>query len=819
MGISELSSDQLSHPSNPELLSFKTTNDLENFSRSIGQPRAVEALRFGIGMRRQGYNVFAMGEPGTGKYTIIRSFLDERAADETVPTDVCYINNFDEPHKPRILTLSPGKAKKFAQDMKQLVEDIRNALRSAFENEEYQNRQQTITQEFQEKQQQAFQELERKAKAHSLAPLRTPAGLVFAPVKDGEVIAPDQFERLSEQERQQAEKKAVELQKEAQKIFQKIPLWQHEVSEKQKALNQEVTRYTIGPVIEQLLEKYADNSAVAQYLKAVEADIIDHIQAFAQSERDPQDQVQQQIIQQLLQSSGAAGDGGRQSPELRRYQVNVMVDNSKTDGAPVVYEENPTYQNLFGRIEHLAQMGALVTDFNMLRAGALHRANGGYLILDALKLLREPFAWEGLKRALLARQVKIESLGQVYSLISTVSLEPEPLPLNVKVILTGRPILYYLIQHYDPEFAKLFKVSADFAYQMDRSRENQQEYARVIATIIRNEDLRPFDRPAVMRVFEQSARMAGDGKKLSIHMQQLTDLLGEADYWAGENGNGTVRSTDVQQAIDSRIFRSDRLRELTQEQIRRNIFLIDTDGARVGQINGISVIQLGDFLFGRPNRITARIRLGKGEVVDIEREVAMGGPIHSKGVLILTGFLGARYAMDKPLSLSASLVFEQSYGGVEGDSASSAELYALLSAVSEVPIKQSLAVTGSVNQHGQVQPIGGVNEKIEGFFDTCRAKGLNGGQGVLIPAANTQHLMLRRDVIEAVQDGKFHVYPVHTIDEGIEILTGMEAGEPDEHGDYPEDSINGKVHRRLAELAEKRLKFARAAEGPKETVV
>jgi lon-related putative ATP-dependent protease len=492
----------------------------------------------------------------------------------------------------------------------------------------------------------------------------------------------------------------------------------------------------------------------------------------------------------------------------RRYQVNVLIDHSNSQGAPVIYEDNPAYQNLLGRTEHIAQMGALVTDFNLLKAGTLHQANGGYLILEARKLLLEPYAWEGLKRTLRSGQIRIESPAQMYNLISTISLEPEPIPLDVKVALLGEPMLYYLLAQADPDFGDLFKVAADFAEQMDRTPENQRLYARLIANLIDQNELLPFDRPAVAKVIEQSVRLAGDAGKLTAQVRDITNLLREASYWASEAGHKVVQAEDVQKAIEAKIYRSDRLRERIQEDIRRGTILIDTEGEKVGQVNGLSVIQLGDFTFGRPSRITARVWMGKGEVIDIEREVELAGPIHSKGVLILSSFLGSRYATDQPLALSASLVFEQSYGGVEGDSASSAELYALLSALSEVPLKQSLAVTGSVNQHGQVQPIGGVNEKIEGFFDVCQiTAGLTGEQGVLIPVSNVKHLMLRPDVVQAVAEGKFHIYPVETIDQGIEILTGAPAGEPDEAGNYPENSINGRVKAKLTRLVEKSRSF------------
>jgi lon-related putative ATP-dependent protease len=806
MGVKELAADKLYHKCEVKSIPFNNTDEVAPLEKIIGQPRAVEALHFGIGIQKEGYNVFALGEPGTGKYYLIKRLLNERAKSEETPQDICYVYNFKDRHKPGLLMMPPGRGRELADAMKNLVDDIRSALRAAFESEEYQNRLQSVGQELKEKQQGVFEKIQNMAKEYNMTPLRTPAGLVFAPVKDGEVLPPEQFNELSQEEQKELQKKAEELQKEAKKLFQKIPQWQRKIKEKEKQLNKEVTRYTVVPLIQELKENYETNQKVQEYLTAVEKDIIENVQLFFQDEG--------QQSEQMVQLAGSA-KASSESPAMRRYRVNVIVDNGESQGAPVIYEENPNYMNLFGRIEHMAQMGALITDFDMIRSGSLHRANGGYIVLDMLKVLMEPFAWEGLKRTLRTQQLKIESLGQRYSLISTVSLEPEALPLKVKAILTGSPMLYYLLKHFDPEFGELFKVAADFAYVMDRN-ENQGEYAMLIATAVQNEKLRPFKQDAVGRVIEHSARTVGDGEKLSMHMQGLTDLLRESDYWASQNGNETVDAQDVQKAIDSWIYRSDRIRERMQEQIKRDIVIIDTDGSRVGQINGLSVIQLGNFSFGRPSRITARVYIGKGNVMDIEREVAMGGPIHSKGVLILSGFLGARYAMEHPLSLSASLVFEQSYSGIEGDSASSAELYALLSAISEVPIRQNLSVTGSVDQHGRIQAIGGVNEKIEGFFDICNARGLTGEQGVLIPKANTKHLMLRQDVIDTVREGKFHIYPVETIDQGIELLTGMSAGEPDESGKYPEDSVNGKVFTVLSELAEKRLKYMRSAASKEE---
>lgn len=496
---------------------------------------------------------------------------------------------------------------------------------------------------------------------------------------------------------------------------------------------------------------------------------------------------------------------------MSRYEVNVVVDNSEAKGAPVIFLDQPRYSNLVGRVEHIAQMGALVTDFTLIKPGALHQANGGYLLVDALKLLSEPFAYEGLKRALRKGEIAIESLGQVYSMISTVSLEPEPIPLAVKVMLIGERLLYYLLSSNDPEFKELFKVAADFEDEMDRTLDSSLAYARIIAEVSRSEGLRPFDRQAVARVVEYGSRLVDDAHKLSTHMQSVTDILREADYWAGEARRDSVTREDVQQALDTQIVRAGRVQDRIQEQILNDQVLIDTEGAIVGQVNGLSVYMLGNHSFGSPSRITARVRMGSGEVIDIEREVDMGGPIHSKGVLILSGFLGERYAAERPLSLRATIVFEQSYGGVEGDSASSAELYALLSALSGVPAKQSLAVTGSINQRGQVQAIGGVNEKIEGFFDLCKARGLTGEQGVLIPAGNVRSLMLREDIREAARRGQFHIYPIASVDEGLTILTGTDAGEPNEAGEFPPDSINGLVVARLTTFTEKQREYSNSS--------
>ena len=813
----ELKPDQLFRKCHLDDLPFTSTDDFEEETGSISvifQPRAEESLHFGVGIKRKGYNIFAFGDQGTGKHSFITGFLEQRAIQEPVPEDICYVANFQQSHAPRLLKMKPGFGIKFSEDMKHLVEDVRNAMQAAFEKEEYQNRAQSILKEFEEKQQKVFEELKRKAREKNLVVMPTPGGLAFVPAKEGteESISKEEYGKLTDEEKQRLKESAEEMEREAQRIGQNFPQWQREVREKQKSFNKEITQYSVDPLINELKEKYAGQETVTNYLQAVRDDLIQNIKELLSM---PQGQGGMPQSPQMLQSQNPMA-GPMENPVEKRYRINVLVDHGESQAAPVVYEENPTFQKLFGRIEHLAQLGTLITDFNMIRPGAMHRANGGYLILDALKLLQEPFAWEGLKRVLRSGKLKIESIYQMYSLISTVSLEPEALPIDVKVVLVGSPFLYYLIKSRDPGFSRLFKVPADFAAEMDRDPQNEHEFARLIAGIVRRESLLPLKHGAVERVIEQGSRLSMDAQKISLQLDGIANLLREADYWARQNGRSVVETQHVEKAVNARIYRSDRLRERMQEQIERDIFLIDTDGKRVGQVNGLSVISLGDIFFGRPSRITAQIRLGKGDVLDIEREVAMGGPIHSKGVLILSGFLGGRYALETPMSLSASLVFEQSYGGVEGDSASSAELYALLSAIADVPIRQDCAVTGSVNQYGQIQPIGGVNEKIEGFFDICQTKGLTGNQGVLIPLANVQHLMLKKEVVDAVKSGTFHVHAINTVDQGIEILTGLSAGQPDEKGHYPKDTFNFKVQQRLEQFSEKRRQFAKDASDMKE---
>jgi len=796
--IRELTPDELCRRCDPAALKFKTTENLEPLAGMLGQPRVDAALEFGAEIDKDGYNIFAFGPPGTGKHKIVRDALSARAEGTPSPPDLCYVNNFEDSRKPRLLVLPSGKGTELREDMKHLVEELGTALRTAFEGDEYQKRRQMLEEGLKEEQEKAVTALGEEAKSDGLALLRSPMGIVFAPLGEEDVITPEEFEQLSPEDKERLEKQIEDFQTRLQKVFRQFPKWQREARKEVRRLNREVSQFAVGPLTEEIKEKYAGLEGVLDYLTAVEQDVLENAHGFISRGEDQ--------AQTLVKSVAEGKEGDRSF--IHRYQVNVLVDHGETTGAPVIFEDNPTYANLVGSIEHVQEMGALMTDFNLIKGGSLHGANGGYLLIEAIKLLSNPYAWEGLKRALQSQQIKIESPGQALGLISTYAPEPEPVPLSTKVVLLGPPHIYYLLSAHDPDFPKLFKVPADFSEQLDLSEDNMHLYARLIARRIQDEELRPFDAPAVARVVENGSRRLGDSEKLSLYLRHMGDFLREADFFAGKDGGEIVGTEHVQAAIDARIQRSDRIRERMQEQILRGTILVDTSGEAVGQVNGLSVLQMGDFAFGKPSRITARVRLGKGEVIDIEREVELSGPIHSKGVLILSSFLGARYSSEMPLSLSASLVFEQSYGGIDGDSASSAELYALLSAISMAPLRQNLAVTGSVNQHGTIQPIGGANEKIEGFFDLCRERGLTGTQGVLIPASNVKHLMLRRDVVEAVEAGTFHVYPVEHIDQGIEILTGKSAGKRGEDGSYPEGTLNDLVQRRITDLAEKTKDFS-----------
>jgi lon-related putative ATP-dependent protease len=791
-----LSPQQLHRGCDPDGFSFETTADLPDVPGIIGQERVEEAVRFGIGIRRYGYNLYALGPAGMGKHSFVRAFLERRAAEAPSPPDWCYVHNFKDARRPRALRLPPERAPRLREDMDRLLEDLRVAIPAVFEGEDYRARRQALDTQLNEASALAFAEVEKRARAHGIALIRAAQGVGLAPVRDGQVMEPDDFKRLPEEEQERLRGVMAELQKDIEEAAGALPKAARRHREDLQKLERRFTTQAVTQVVDEVRAHWTDVPEVLGYLAEVERDVVEHAGDFL-PEPEGAD-----AVKVLL------GGRGREKRPFRRYTVNVLVTRSEA-GAPVVYEDHPTHANLVGRIEHVSELGNLVTDFTLIQEGALHRANGGYLIVDARKLLLQPMAWDELKRSLRSQVVRVDSLVRAYSLIAAASLEPEPIPLDVKVVLVGERPLYYLLSTLDPEFCELFKVAADFEEQIDRTPESEELYARLLGTFARREKLRPLERGAVARAVEHASRRAGDSEKLQVHAEWLADLLREADHIASEAEVETVTAAHIQAAIDAWIRRASRIRERVQEDIRRGTVLIDTTGEAVGQVNGLSVLQLGGYGFGRPSRITARVRLGNGSVVDIEKEVALGGPLHSKGVLILAGFLGQRFASGRPLSLAASLVFEQSYSGVDGDSASCAELVALLSALAEAPVRQARAITGSVNQHGQVQAIGGVNEKIEGFFDVCRAKGLTGAEGVLIPASNVKHLMLRADVVEAAEQGLFHIWPVETVDQAVELLTGLPAGERGEDGRFPEGSVNRRADDRLAEFAKKARAFGK----------
>lgn len=773
----------------PESLPFKTTAELDGEDVSVGQSRALTALDFGVRIRNSGYNLFVLGRSGSQRHRIVEEFLAAHDGGRTRPCDWVYLNNFDDERKPIAVSLPAGKGAGLCTDMAKLVEELREAISAAFSSDEYRSAVEELNQEFEDRHRAAVEALQEEAKRRDTSLVPTPRGFAIAPMSRGELLSDEQFERLGAEEKKRKTDAMEQVSAKLRQHIEQLPQWHKEHRQRLKELNHEFTDRAASLLIEQLAARYEDCPQLDEYLAKLRENVLRNAHDFHPAEE-----------QALL-------PGMNPRETLTRYAVNLLVDHSVDGGIPIVYENNPNIQNLLGRIEHVAQFGALTTNFTMIRPGALHRANGGFLILDADRLLMEPLAWSALKRALSSGVIRIESLGELLSLVSTVSLEPQEIPFDVKVVLIGERTIYYLLSEYDPDFSELFKVAADFENRIDRTPENTVRYGRLIGNLARREGLLPLSREAVARTIDHSARLLGDSEKLTTKLRDVSDLVREANFWAAEERAETIGPTHVQKAVDSQIRRLDRLRSEVQEEIARNSILIDTDGSKVGQVNGLSVLELGSFSFGEPSRITAGIRIGEGSIVDIERETELGGPIHSKGVLIVSSYLRSRYARNIPLSISASLVFEQSYGGVEGDSASVAETCALLSAIAELPIKQTLAVTGSVNQHGQVQVIGGVNEKIEGFFDTCSTRGLTGTQGVLIPKDNVQHLMLRRDVVEAAASGRFNIYPIETVDDAISLLTGAAAGTRNGKGNFPRGTVNYLVERNLRKLAEQRRSY------------
>jgi lon-related putative ATP-dependent protease len=787
--ITELDYNQARKTCPDDFITCRATDELEPLSEIIGQDRAVKALQFGLDIQEEGFNVYVAGLPGTGKKTAIMTFLEQKAKEIKVPPDWCYVYNFEDSQKPNALSLPAGKGAQFAKNMEQFVDAMKRAIVAAFESEDYANRREETLKEYEEKKQELLRELNEKAQEAGFALQRTQIGMLIIPVINGQMINEQQFSILPQSVREEIQERRRELQDELRSALRRFRDIDRESEAAVEKFNKEVASYALDPLLESLKEDYGEIDEVIQYLKSVKKDILENLSNILGSQQEPENPFAQMIAQS-------------QPDPTQRYLVNLIVDNSKLEGAPVVMEMNPGHDKLFGTIEKEARFGALLTNYTLIRGGSAHEANGGFLVIPIEELARNPGSYETLKRTIQNKELEIEELMERLGYISTRSLRPEPIPFTAKVILVGEPRYYYLLYQLDSEFKKVFKVKAEFDSTMDRNTENIQEYAKFICTLSNKENLKHLDGTGIASVVEYSSRLASDQEKLSTQFAEVSDIIREANYYALQNESEYITKDHISQAIEAKVYRSNLIEEKIREMIERGSILVDVEGSKVGQVNGLAVLSLGDYMFGKPTRITASLGLGKKGIIDIEKQAEMGGPTHTKGVHILTGFLTNRYAKEHPLSLTARLTFEQSYSGVEGDSASSTETYALMSALSEIPIIQEYAVTGSVNQKGEVQAIGGVNEKVEGFYDLCKVKGFTGKQGVIIPKSNVKNLMLREDVVEAIKEGRFHIYPVGNIDQGIEVLTGVPAGEPDDKGKYPEDTINYMIQKRLDKMAE-----------------
>ncbi len=776
----------------PEDLPFETTAELPAGESIVGQDRAVRALNFGLTVPQPGYNIFVAGPPGTGRATYAQTRVRQIAETMSAPSDWIYVHNFQQPDQPIAISLKPGEGAKFRRDVEQLVEEMKDSIRKLFASETYETKRGGLVQTFEQQANAIWRDLEQEARRQGFALQRTPMGIATVAISSsGEPLAEEQLSQLGPAHRQELERRARALQESVAETTRKVRVIEREAREAVKELEQTAVRSVAGHAVDALKQRYSEYERIVAWLERFLEDIVERHDDFKDEGEGQQPQFP------FMQ----------RRPEFTRYRVNLFIDHSKTKGAPVEIPLNPTHFNLLGKTEYRGEMGTMVTDFTMIKPGAMHCSNGGFLILQARDLLTTPFAWEGLKRALKSREVRIENLGEQYGLFATATLRPEPIPLNIKVILIGSPLIYHILYQYDDDFPKLFKIKADFDVDVERTDAAMVDYAQAIGTICRRQGLLPFDRGAIARTLEQSARIAGDQHRLSMRFNEMVDVIFEASAWARQDGASAVTADHVRRAIDERIRRSNRIEERIRDLIREGQILVTLEGGVTGQVNGLSVLLLGDYAFGRPSRVTARAFVGGRGVVNIEREIQMSGRIHSKGVLTLGAYLGGKFAQRRPLSLNASITFEQTYEEVDGDSASSTELYALLSDLAGVPIDQGIAVTGSVNQKGEVQPIGGVNEKVEGYYYVCKAMGLTGRQGVMIPRQNLRNLMLNDEATEAVREGKFHIWAVGTIDEGIEVLTGTPAGEADSEGNFPEGTVNFLVGQRLQTLAESLRRF------------
>jgi lon-related putative ATP-dependent protease len=781
--------ESLRHVCDVDMFKFNTTMEVEPLEGMIGQERAVRSVGFGLANNKFGYNIFMSGVFGAGKLTYAQDVVNKIAATEPPPADWCYVNNFVNPAQPRVLKLPFGMAKLFKADAEDLIEDLHMEISKAFHGEDYEREKAVIMQKFQEERMVLMEALNSYTQQEGFIPQWTQSGFASVPVLEGKPLTAEEFQKLDPKVREEIEQKSQVIRDKALEFIHKIQRMDRRLKEEMKKLDNRIGLFAVGHLIETLKEKYKQYPSVIAYLEAVRDEVLDKLDDFR-----PKTEEENPVL--------ALFKKGSMDNSLGKYKVNVLISHDGTTGAPVVIESNPTYYNLIGRMEYENRMGVVTTDFGMIKAGALHRANGGYLILNTKDVLSNPFAWEGLKRVLKNRELVIENLGEQFGAVALSTLRPEPIPIDVKVILIGDERLYQLLYHYDEDFRKLFKIKADFDVDMERTKENVLKLAQFISCHCQQNDLKHFDRSGVAKVVEFSTRIADHQDKLTTRFNELVEIICEADTWATLDGAPIVTDKHVTKAVEEKKYRSNRIEERIQEMFEQGIYLMDVQEKKVGQINGLSVLNVGNYMFGKPSRITANTYIGKGGVVNIEREIELSGPIHSKGVLTLAGYLGEQYAQHGPLSLAASLTFEQAYEGVDGDSASSTELYALLSSLAEIPIKQSIAVTGSVNQKGEIQPVGGVTQKIEGFFTVCKTKGLTGEQGVMLPWQNIKNLVLNEEVCEAVRKGQFHIYAAKTIDEGIELLTGLPAGQLQTDGTYPPGTVHYLVQKKLQQYTD-----------------
>jgi len=785
----KLNPDELRMACKIEEIIFETTDEVPPLEGMIGQERAVQATEFGLRIKRPGYNIFMTGLTGTGKSSYAQSIIEKISAEEPVPDDWVYVYNFEHPGEPIALNLPSGMGTDFCRHIEELLEDLKQNIPKAFDGEDYERQKSVYVKEFQEARSILLEELNKAALDKGFALKRTSSGFVTIPLQEGEQISEEDYAKLDQEKKDELEKKSTDIQLKAMEIMRRVQKVERDLKEQLKDLDQRIGLAAIGHLFNELMEEYEQYPAVQKYLQSYQNDVLSNLVDFRGD-----DEEQQNPMLWLRRQSQEQAD--------MRYTVNLLVDNRETEGAPMVYETNPSYYNLLGRVEYENRFGMVVTDFSMIKAGALHRANGGYLILQARDVLSGMQSWEVLKRVLRTREIRIENISEHFGLVAMATLRPQPIPLNTKVVMIGNPFLYQILYHYDEDFRKLFKIKADFDIEMDRKEDNVNKMAGFISYHCKKQQLRHFNREAVAEIVEYSTRLAENQEKLSTRFNEIVDLLFEADTWAELDGVDVVGTAQVEKSLEEMVYRSNKYEQKIVESIKEELILLDLEGAMVGQINAISVLDQGDYRFGRPSRITASTYLGRKGIINIERESDLSGRIHNKGILILNGYLGLRYGSLIPINLTASLCFEQSYGGVDGDSASAAELFCLLSSLADVPLRQDLAVTGSINQKGEIQPIGGVNSKIEGFYLACKAKGLTGKQGVIIPDKNRKALMLKKDVVEAVEKGLFSIYTIATVDEGLELLTGMAAGDLLEDGTFTKGSFNEKILNKLKQFNE-----------------